>query len=188
MTQPSLIELLETLQKCINVLEDVKVSYHLTGGLVSTFYGEPRFTQDIDVVLRVRPEQMAPLIILLDESFDIDHEAAFKALLSDDMFQVMDPKRFIKVDFHVGEAIPGELERSRREVIESVVPAMIASLEDAIASKLHWINLGSHKSREDVVGMLNGQHEVDMEKLSALCSQMGLQDLLSEMVELAENE
>lgn len=31
----------------ITVLDRLQVSYHVTGGLASSFYGEPRLTQDV---------------------------------------------------------------------------------------------------------------------------------------------
>jgi len=37
-----------TLEKAIAILERHKVRFHLTGGVTSVAYGEPRLTQDID--------------------------------------------------------------------------------------------------------------------------------------------
>jgi hypothetical protein len=44
-------DLAETLRKLSKIFSDLKVRLHFTGGLVSSFYGEPRLTQDIDVVV-----------------------------------------------------------------------------------------------------------------------------------------
>jgi hypothetical protein len=40
-----------TLSKLVPVLDRFQIRFHLTGGIVSVAYGEPRLTQDIDVVL-----------------------------------------------------------------------------------------------------------------------------------------
>ena len=35
------------------ILDNRGIKFHLTGGLASSFYGEPRFTQDIDARFQV---------------------------------------------------------------------------------------------------------------------------------------
>ena len=42
-----------TLSDVATILSNRHFKFHLTGGLASSFYGEPRFTQDIDIVIRV---------------------------------------------------------------------------------------------------------------------------------------
>ena len=34
-------------------LDELGIDYHVTGGLASSFYGEPRLTQDVDFVVRL---------------------------------------------------------------------------------------------------------------------------------------
>ena len=40
-----------TLSKLVAVLDRLGIRYHLTGGITSVVYGEPRLTQDVDLVL-----------------------------------------------------------------------------------------------------------------------------------------
>ncbi len=87
----------------------------------------------------------------------------------------------IKIDFHVGEKIPGELGRSqRREVVPGVV-APLVSKEDAILSKLLWMKLGSHKARHDLRAMLKRDEELDRAVLQERAAMLGLQELLVEI-------
>ena len=44
-------ELEQVLQSVTSLLLRVGIDYHVTGGLASSYYGEPRFTQDIDLVI-----------------------------------------------------------------------------------------------------------------------------------------
>lgn len=37
-----------TLGKAVKIFEDLEIRFHLTGGVTSVLYGEPRLTQDID--------------------------------------------------------------------------------------------------------------------------------------------
>ena len=40
-----------TVLKIVKVFEEHSIPFHLTGGVTSTAYGEPRMTQDIDIVI-----------------------------------------------------------------------------------------------------------------------------------------
>ena len=40
-----------TLLKAARVLESLSTRFHLTGGITSVVYGEPRLTQDLDLVI-----------------------------------------------------------------------------------------------------------------------------------------
>ena len=185
--KPSKSELLNALRQCKQILERLEIPYHLTGGLVSTYYGDPRFTQDIDFVIRLSIEQVKSLAHALQQVFSLDRASMDEAVAVNGLFQALTPATFIKIDFHVGEEIPDELERSERAELAPGLAVNIPSIEDAITSKLHWIRLGSHKSRGDVVGMLNSEHEINHEQLLALCTQMGLDDLLEEMKVAAQS-
>ena len=39
------------LEKTVSILQQYSIRFHLTGGLMSMAYGEPRMTQDVDVVV-----------------------------------------------------------------------------------------------------------------------------------------
>ncbi len=41
-----------------DVFERMRIPYLVTGSVASMFYGEPRFTNDIDLVADVRPEHI----------------------------------------------------------------------------------------------------------------------------------
>ena len=41
-----------TLSKLVDVLNRFGIRFHLTGGITSVAYGEPRMTQDVDLVSR----------------------------------------------------------------------------------------------------------------------------------------
>ena len=45
-------ELQRVLAAVVEALQLLDLPYHVTGGLASSFYGEPRFTQDVDFVIR----------------------------------------------------------------------------------------------------------------------------------------
>ena len=44
------MEQFDLLRHLISVFESINIRYFVTGSIASMFYGEPRFTNDIDVV------------------------------------------------------------------------------------------------------------------------------------------
>ena len=98
-----------TLADVVAVLIARQFKFHLTGGLASSFYGEPRFTQDIDIVIRVAiGDSLDQLIRDLSRKFIVDRNAIEDAVRRKGIFQALHEVTMIKVDFHVGEAIRGE--------------------------------------------------------------------------------
>ena len=49
----------ETLGKAVRIFRQHDIRFHLTGGVASVFYGEPRLTQDIDIVIDNGPVPVA---------------------------------------------------------------------------------------------------------------------------------
>jgi hypothetical protein len=87
----------------------------------------------------------------------------------------------IKIDFHVGEKIPGELDRGTpRELVPGLMAPMV-SQEDAILSKLIWIRMGSEKGRHDVIEMLKRGESLDRVALGQRAAELGLENLLAEL-------
>ena len=156
--------------------------FHLTGGLASSFYGEPRFTQDIDIVIRVTVGESLDLLIQdLSKQFIVDRHATEDAVRHKGIFQALHEETMIKVDFHVGEAIQGELLRSKNEEILLGVFVPLVSKEDAILSKLIWISKGSNKSRQDVKMMLKRRGEIDFDYLDVQATKLGVENILKEL-------
>ncbi len=58
----------DTLSRLLGILTQHGVRFHLTGGITSVAYGEPRMTQDIDIVVdnpalaRMKPASMAAVM------------------------------------------------------------------------------------------------------------------------------
>lgn len=101
------------------------VRFHLTGGITSVAYGEPRMTQGIDIVVdnpalaRCLEGFMAAAT---QAGFLLDAEAVRQAVAERSMFQLFDSAEALKIDLYPREMIPGELDRSARlEVFEGVL-------------------------------------------------------------------
>jgi hypothetical protein len=172
----------ETIERILPILNELGVRFHLTGGIAASYYGDPRFTQDLDLVIDLvndRPET-GLLLNRLSSGYFIDLPAAIDAIEHQSLFQAIDERSMVKIDFHVGEKISGELDRAtRREVVPGIM-APLVSKEDAILSKLLWIQQGSGKARHDVIEMLKRDEDLDRGCLRDRAATLGLSELLAE--------
>lgn len=180
---------LPTLTKLVAVLEQFKIRFHLTGGITAIAYGEPRMTQDVDLVLdpeRVSAVQEGFLAALTAAGFYFSDSTAAQAIASGKMFQLLDIEQVIKLDLYVRCLIPGELDRSVRVELFSGVELPIVARTDAALSKLIWIEHGSHRSRRDLRMILAGATSDENSVVRHKAAEMGLTTLLDEV--LAEDD
>jgi hypothetical protein len=52
----------ELLSKLVDVLDQARIPYMLTGSIASSLHGEPRSTHDVDVVVVLDPESITKLL------------------------------------------------------------------------------------------------------------------------------
>ena len=131
-----------------SILDGLAIPYHFTGGIASAFYGEPRFTQDIDLVIRLSVDDPTTSALLerLSNGYFINRHVIQDAIRRNSIFQALEEETGMKIDFHVGEKIPGELQRTRCQEVAPGLTIPLVEKGDAILSKLLWIKLGSGKS------------------------------------------
>ncbi len=174
-------DLRRTVERIASILTSLGIRFHLTGGLASSFYGEPRTTRDADFVVRLAPGDVRPLIDALNERFLINEASVRDAVGRRGMFQALDRETMIKADFHAGELIPGEFGRSsEKELLEGLTVPLV-SKEDAVLSKLIWIREGSDRSRSDVLGMLLDPAPFDLDFVRALAGELGCGAILERL-------
>ena len=178
-----------TLIRFVAILRSHGVRFHLTGGITSVAYGEPRMTQDIDVVV-----DNVPLARAVDSFIGAVSEAGFlfdarnvrQAIAEKSAFQLFDMAEALKIDVYPRELVPGELDRSTLMEVFEGMPLPVASRPDAAASKLVWASKGSHKSRRDlrqIVRLMTVADRIELDRLAAL---FGLESLLVDL--LAERD
>jgi hypothetical protein len=170
-----------TVERVASILDTLGIRFHLTGGVAASFYGEPRTTRDADFVVQLEPEDTGSLVQALSGAFLLNEASVREAIGRGAMFQALDQETMVKADFHAGELIPGELERSvRTELFEGMVVPLV-SKEDAILSKLVWIREGSDRSRTDVLGMLLDSMPFDLDFVRARAEELGCGVILGEL-------
>ncbi len=180
-------ELCSVIERIVKCLSQAQLPYHITGDLASSYYGEPRYTQDIDIVLTIQSsEDIKSLFELLSPEFIFDEVAARNAISEKSMFQLLDDATMIRVDIHVGESVPQELKRSKDVELLPGLRANLVSCEDAILSKLLWIKKGSGKSEQDVIMMIKSASELDVNFVKSMSESLGVSEILENLISSKE--
>lgn len=179
----SLLDQDELLRVVVSVLEELHLPYFITGSMATIFFGEPRFTNDVDVVVDLPGDRVAELCSAFSpEEFYLSQEAALQAVARHGQFNVIHPTSGQKVDFMVAERTP--FNRSRFARIKRVKPApdyeaSFASPEDVILKKMEYFRDGaSEKHLRDIAGVLvvSGD-ELDHAYLEDWACRLGLEEI-----------
>ncbi|MCB9760495.1 MAG: nucleotidyltransferase family protein [Alphaproteobacteria bacterium] len=171
------------LARLVAVLEAAGVPYMLSGSLASAYYGIPRSTQDIDIVVRLDLRTLAALLSALSsEQYYVSEAAAKDALRRQGQFNIIDLDTGWKVDLIIRKRRPfSRTEFERRTAAEVLgVPLMICSPEDSILSKLEWARKsgGSERQLRDVAGVwqIRGA-QLDRDYIEHWARELGVESL-----------
>jgi len=139
-------------------LDAAGIPFMVAGSFASTYYGVPRTTHDIDLVIDPsRAALDAFLETLGTDDYYVDAEVARDALAARSQFNVIDMATGWKIDFIVRKdrAFSHEELARRRSAIVMGAQVFVASVEDTIVAKLEWAKLGASERQErDVAGLL----------------------------------
>jgi hypothetical protein len=170
------------------VLERLGVPYLIGGSMASSFYGEPRSTNDVDVVADLQAEHVSTFIADLRDEFYLDETAIREAVSRRSTFNLVHLGTMFKVDIFVAKndgPTAQELERRRPYALPQMPgeEIIVASPEDIIVQKLYWYRLGDHVSERqwgDAMSVLKVRRKkLDLAYMRGLAEQMGVADLLA---------
>lgn len=177
------MELYDLLAFVVQTFERLRIPYLVTGSVASMAYGEPRLTNDIDVVAGIREADISGLVTAFPaQEFYLSEEAVRDAIYREGQFNIIHPGSGLKVDVIVRKDTP--FDRSRFARVRALRPAesyeaAFASVEDVIIKKLEYYREGgSEKHLRDIAGMLkiSGQ-EIDRTYIADWADRLGLRDL-----------
>ena len=148
----------EVFHRITSALGEAGIAYMLAGSFASAYYGAPRTTQDIDLVIASTAEQLRTFVQLLaKDAYYVDIDTALEARKRESLFNVVDMATGWKIDLIIRKSRPfSEEEFHRRQLINlQGRPLFVASAEDVVISKLEWAKLAqSQRHIEDVAGIL----------------------------------
>lgn len=171
-------EQLDILALVTSRLDAAGIAYMVTGSMAAGFYGQPRMTRDVDLVVDLREGEAEHLVELLSDVFLIGAESAKGAVARQTMFNAIHREALVKVDFVIRKAEPfrqEEFARRRRVDLDGHSMWMVSG-EDLILSKLLWGRAGSSEvQRRDVCGVIATQQErLDWSYLRAWADRLGV--------------
>ena len=92
----------DLLRFVVRACEQLKLRYLVTGSTATIAFGEPRFTNDIDIVLDLPTDQIEDFCNLFPgPDFYLSRQAATSAVRLKSQFYVIHPASGLKVDFMV---------------------------------------------------------------------------------------
>lgn len=149
----------ELLRYIVRQLEEAGIKYLITGSMASMVYGEPRFTNDVDIVVEAHENDIARLKgCFTEDEFYFSEDAAGKAIRNEGQFNVIHPSTGFKIDFIIRKNEPFEdsrFSRIKRLKAAGDTVASFASPEDVIIKKMQYYKLGgSEKHLRDITGIL----------------------------------
>jgi hypothetical protein len=168
-------------------IEAVGGEYFVGGSVASSLQGEPRATNDIDIVVSMLSFRVRAFAETLGSDFDIDQAMVRDALSHGGSANIFYLPLVTKVDiFGVGSAVYDEVEFSRRhrvKVRRTGEELWIKSPEDTVLRKLCWYREGgevSEKQWRDVIEVLRvSKHEIDPAYLDSWAPRLGVTTLLA---------
>ena len=160
------IELADRLDRLFDRLQ---LAYFVGGGLASTFLGEARTTEDVDIALSLTAADGVQLLAALQAEYYISDVALQEALQGrTHAFNIIHLTSALKADIYPirpdDEFRRGAIAR-RQRVCPAGSPELsfyICSAEDIVLQKLAWYRLSSRQSQKqwrDVLGVLKLQGE-----------------------------
>ena len=177
------MELHELLAHVVAALERRQISYLVTGSVAAMAYGEPRLTNDIDVVADIQLSHICGLLAdFPPESFYLSENAVQAAIRTQGQFSIIHPQSGLKVDVIVRRDTPfdsSRFARARRLRPEESYAAAFASAEDVIIKKMEYYREGgSEKHLRDITGMLKiSRLEIDETYIVEWADRLGLRSI-----------
>ncbi|MFZ5829692.1 MAG: hypothetical protein ACOY3P_06380 [Planctomycetota bacterium] len=177
----------EFLADIVSRLNAAGVDYMLTGSMASNYWGIPRTTHDVDIVLTMRPNQVDALVASLSPGFFIQPDSVRSAFRPPHHFNVMDDQSAIKADFWLLRDLAFDQSAFKRRVSVSLfgAPTWIATAEDIILHKLYWNSLTpSERQLGDAAGVFAVQmNALDVGYLRRWAGELGVDPELTAIFE-----
>jgi hypothetical protein len=164
--------------------ERANIPYMLTGSMAMNYYAQPRMTRDIDVVVAISRDDVAPVAELFRPDYYVSEENIRESLVHESIFNLIHQDSVIKVDCIIRKRSEyRRVEFDRRQKISILdFTTFIVSKEDLIISKLFWAK-DSHSEIQlrDVRNLLATGY--DAAYLQRWTRELGLDNLFRECLE-----
>jgi hypothetical protein len=181
----------EAVEAVIAALEQLEISYMITGSFASNVYGLPRSTKDADFIIEAPPDQIDRLLNGLKPPLRSDPQMLFETVTSSRRWIVrVDRSPFI-VELFLLNSHPYDRCRFDRRCRLEIIPGIKASLataEDVVVQKIRWASRG--KRPQDLVDASNviqvSGGSLDWSYIEKWCAELDATAALAEARAMAE--
>ncbi|HET9199473.1 MAG TPA: hypothetical protein VFO84_00670 [Dehalococcoidia bacterium] len=111
-------DLIEVTLAVAAIFDRCGIGYTVGGSLASSLSGEPRASLDADVVVRIRPDQIHGLVILLGDEFYADPDAIRRAIDTGRSTNLVHRPSGIKVDLFPAASFLDHQQLLRRQLVK----------------------------------------------------------------------
>jgi len=173
----------ELLRHLVRSFESLGIQYILTGSVASMAYGEPRLTNDIDVVADIREEHIEGLKrCFREDEFYLSEEAVREAVRRGRQFNIIHLSSGLKVDVIIRKKDAfdnSRFSRFKRLGVTEDTEANFAAPEDVIIKKMEFYKEGaSEKHLRDITGILKVSGDIiDYDYIRRWADEMGVEDI-----------
>ncbi len=166
----------------VDVLESLDIPYMVVGGFAAIFYGEPRMTIDVDIVVDMKPTHVRLFVAAFPiPDFYVSEEGIRDSLQRRYPFNVIEPSTGAKIDLVPLSRDPFSraIFERRQRIVHDVQghSATFITAEDIVVAKLRaFQETGSDKHLRDARGVIAMQEEklnINILKRRARVAQVG---------------
>ena len=157
----------------------------VVGSFSTNYYGEPRSTQDLDVVLDPGSNSLRELFGQLGPEFEFDPQLSFETATGTKRNVVAIRGTKFKIELFRLSDDAHDRERFRRRQLVKFVDfeTFLPASEDVIITKLRWAQrLARNKDIDDVQKVIAVQaNRIDWDYVNQWCDRHGTRSLLDEI-------
>ncbi|MBX9790264.1 MAG: hypothetical protein K2Y37_15205 [Pirellulales bacterium] len=176
----------ELLVDCLRRLNGLRVPYMLVGSMASNYWGIPRSTHDLDIVLWIEPTQTEELAKAFARDFFVQKSSIERAFAPPYQFNAIDELSALKIDFWLLRDVPFERAAFARRLQVDLFgeQAWITTAEDVVLHKLYWNRLTpSERQLTDAAGVCHVQAgALDVAYLQIWAARLGVEEKLADLL------
>lgn len=184
-------QIIEPLGQLLAVLDQLEIRYTIGGSVASSVYGQPRYTNDVDLTADIRPEHIPEFCRLTGPHFVIpDQDTILRSLASGRSFNVIHSATILKVDIFPVANRPFHrsfLDRGIEDILtypDGSIECTVATPEDIMLAKLNWFRRSNSEQQwRDLLGVARRQQgKLDLTYLYHWAKELEVTPLLDKLL------
>ncbi len=152
------------------------IGYMISGSLALNVYSIPRMTMDIDIIVEINKANLDDFLGIFSSGYYLNEETVKQEVGRKGMFNVIDHKTGLKIDFIVRKDTEYRRLEFSRKILKQLddLSVWMVSEEDLIISKIAWIQqLQSERQIEDIK-LLMSSPGLDKGYITHWCEKLSL--------------